>query len=298
MAHNLYLYFYDMVNDGMKNDYAQGRNLFANPQKFLQDMKMEKSVADHMELPDSSTDEEDNSKTKAELYQEGIEGLKMINDNEREQIEEQDALPTPSNKSDSDFSASFYGPVFKSESDLSIATEVAVEEHRYFYVHETHDKSTRKGQKYENVDGLLEKMLRYFLLTFKDPKNRTCLHIAARYGDRHFTTMIVMEADYLQFADEIIDQKDSDELTPFYLLCEDGYRKKYDFDEDEAALLEGFEKTIAIEQTIDDNNDGMESDGSEELNIDKKEKKRIKREKDRKKQMERIVKLRALEKIR
>ena len=47
-------------------------------------MKMEKSVADHMEMPDSSTDEEDNSKTKAELYQEGIEGLKMINDNERE----------------------------------------------------------------------------------------------------------------------------------------------------------------------------------------------------------------------
>ena len=42
----------------------------------------------------------------------------------------------------------------------------------------------------------------------------------------------------------------------------------------------------------------MESDGSEELNIDKKEKKRIKREKDRKKQMERIIKLRELEKIR
>lgn len=31
MANNLYLYFYDMVNDGMKNDYAQGRNLYANP---------------------------------------------------------------------------------------------------------------------------------------------------------------------------------------------------------------------------------------------------------------------------
>ena len=59
--------------------------------------------------------------------------------------------------------------------------------------------------------------------------------------------MIIWEADHLGFADEIIDQKDNDELTPFYLLCEDGYRKKYDFDEDEAALLEGFEKTIAIE---------------------------------------------------
>ena len=47
-------------------------------------MKMEKSVADHMELPDSSTDEEDNSKTKAEMYREGISELRMINENERE----------------------------------------------------------------------------------------------------------------------------------------------------------------------------------------------------------------------
>ena len=74
--------------------------------------------------------------------------------------------------------------------------------------------------------------------------------------------MIVLEAMYLGHGtiDEILDIKDNDQLTPYYLLCEEGFRKKYDFDEDEEAFLEGFEKTIAVEVTIDKNNDGLEDD--------------------------------------
>ena len=34
-AETLYLYFYDMVNDGMETDYADGRNLYADPFKFF-----------------------------------------------------------------------------------------------------------------------------------------------------------------------------------------------------------------------------------------------------------------------
>lgn len=38
-AESLYLYFYDMVNDGAKNDYSNARFLYADPEKFLNRMK-------------------------------------------------------------------------------------------------------------------------------------------------------------------------------------------------------------------------------------------------------------------
>lgn len=40
-ANNLYLYFYDMVNDGMKKDYGDARCLYANPREWLKKMNRE-----------------------------------------------------------------------------------------------------------------------------------------------------------------------------------------------------------------------------------------------------------------
>ena len=37
-AQSLYLYFYDMVNDGAKNDYSNARSLYSDPEKFLNRM--------------------------------------------------------------------------------------------------------------------------------------------------------------------------------------------------------------------------------------------------------------------
>lgn len=151
---------------------------------------------------------------------------------------------------DSNFSASFYGPVFESEQSAVIEEKV---EHRYYYVHETHTSGS-----FTNQTDRYSKLIRYFLLTYSDAKGRVCLHNACRFGDKNFVTMIVMEADRLGVDGEIIDKKDEDQLTPFYLLCEEGFRKKYDFDEEEQAFLEGFEKTIAVEVTIDQNNDALQ----------------------------------------
>jgi hypothetical protein len=41
-------------------------------------------------------------------------------------------------------------------------------------------------------------------------------------------------------------------LTPLYLLCEQGFRTKGNFDEDEADLFHGLERTIANELEADD----------------------------------------------
>lgn len=45
--------------------------------------------------------------------------------------------------------------------------------------------------------------------------------------------MICEEAKDLQFVEDIVDVKDNDGLTPLYLLSEHGFRKAYDYDEDE-----------------------------------------------------------------
>jgi len=56
------------------------------------------------------------------------------------------------------------------------------------------------------------------------------LHRAAELGDKHFTTMIVLESEELKFLDDIIDKKDKQGLTPLYLLCENGFRKSRIYD--------------------------------------------------------------------
>ena len=45
-AHNLYLYFYDMVNDGMKGDYEDARCLYAYPAAWLLKMKEQEREID------------------------------------------------------------------------------------------------------------------------------------------------------------------------------------------------------------------------------------------------------------
>ena len=47
-AHNLYLYFYDMVNDGMKNDYRDARCLYAPPAGWLEKMRREEREIDKL----------------------------------------------------------------------------------------------------------------------------------------------------------------------------------------------------------------------------------------------------------
>ena len=52
------------------------------------------------------------------------------------------------------------------------------------------------------------------------------LHLAARLGDKYFSTMIVNETRDLGCLDEIINEKDNEGHTPLYLLCETGFRFK------------------------------------------------------------------------
>lgn len=50
--------------------------------------------------------------------------------------------------------------------------------------------------------------------------------MAARLGDKYFSTMIVNEARDLGCLDEIINDENSEGHTPLYLLCESGFRLK------------------------------------------------------------------------
>jgi len=51
-AESLYLYFYDMVNDGMRNDYLKGRLLYADPYDYLDRMKSSRR-ADEIYKPEN-----------------------------------------------------------------------------------------------------------------------------------------------------------------------------------------------------------------------------------------------------
>ena len=68
--------------------------------------------------------------------------------------------------------------------------------------------------------------------------------MAAKYGDKHFTFMIVMEADKLGIKDEIINMRDNMGLTPLYYLAEQGYRPISDMDaeKEDRAWAKMFEK--------------------------------------------------------
>jgi|TARA_B110001450_G_C17574221_1_gene462102 hypothetical protein len=157
----------------------------------------------------------------------------------------------------SDFSASFYGPLYSDDEAPSPPPELAEPEavkDGYFYVFETH--------KHQFKEEVHDKMIRYYILTKKDAKGRQVLHRAAECGDKHFCTMICYEAKKLEFVDEIIDTKDSEGLTPLYLLAEVGYRKKYDEDDEEMALLHGLGKTVVEEVAIDRDNLNLDEEGA------------------------------------
>ena len=66
------------------------------------------------------------------------------------------------------------------------------------------------------------------------------------FGDKDFTTMIIYEADLLGFGSEIIDKKDKEGLTPLFLLCEEGYRKRETFNEEEEEIYSHFVKDLKI----------------------------------------------------
>lgn len=48
--------------------------------------------------------------------------------------------------------------------------------------------------------------------------------------------MLLYESDDLNFGKEIIDVVDKNNLTPLYLLCEEGFRKSQNFNEEEEIL--------------------------------------------------------------
>ena len=73
-------------------------------------------------------------------------------------------------------------------------------------------------------------------MTKTDKKGRNVLHLAAQFGDKNFCTMLLYEADDLKFGKEIIDVYDKHSLTPLYLLCEEGFRKSQNFNEEEEIL--------------------------------------------------------------
>lgn len=155
----------------------------------------------------------------------------------------------------SDFSASFYGPLYseqaEEESEVEVEPELA---DGYYTVKESHSK-------FPYIQGSEIDRIRYYILTKQDAKGRICLHRAAECGDKHFCTMICYEAEALQFTEEIVDMKDQDGLTPFYLLAEHGYRKAYDYDEDEENLMDGLGKTVVEEIAVDRENLKLDADG-------------------------------------
>ena len=76
------------------------------------------------------------------------------------------------------------------------------------------------------VDDEFSKMVRYYIITKSDRHHKNVLHLAAQANDKHFTTMLVHEADLLGFSGEIIDKKDIYGLTALFYLAIEGYRKE------------------------------------------------------------------------
>jgi hypothetical protein len=160
-----------------------------------------------------------------------------------------------------DFQASFYGPLFESETEEEeVHTQVLEKslkkkkmDYRYFYVKETHaDENEFKFQTDETSN-----MFRYYIFTNMDKNKRISLHTAAGYGDKYFCTFMILEAEDLKFADDIIDKKGAQGLSPLYLLCEKGYRPNKDVNEEEEAFNEGRQKANEAEEAIEEG-DGMD----------------------------------------
>lgn len=62
--------------------------------------------------------------------------------------------------------------------------------------------------------------IRSRLFREKDETGENLLHMAARLGDKYFSVMIVNEAKELGCLDEIINERNNEGHSPFYLLCE------------------------------------------------------------------------------
>lgn len=131
-------------------------------------------------------------------------------------------------ETNSNFSASFYGPLYE---DHDTPRDETV---GYFFLKETHIDGEFKYAK-----DALSNLVRKFICKHLDGKNRNILHLACLNGDRHFVTMILYECQ--DFDDNIIpsiiDELDSDDLTPLYLLCEQGFRKSVYSNDDDWHIL-------------------------------------------------------------
>jgi len=255
MAITLYYFFYDMVNDGNQGDFRKARNLYADPVRFFKEASDEMNPA-HKRYPadekESESEEEDYDDAEKRLLKEHNEQLleeiaKEVKnelddyDHRDENTQEVEPMETESNRvsnRNSDFSASFYGPLYEEEGAPKPQAKAArLEGDGYFYVHQTH-KGVRAGRYTYTREGMAH-AFRYYLLTHPDNQGRVCLHLAAGFGDKDFCTMLVWEADYLGFGAETIDKGDRLGLTPLYLLSEDGYRSRdYPDDDNERAIRE------------------------------------------------------------
>lgn len=76
-------------------------------------------------------------------------------------------------------------------------------EYRYVYVCETH----KENEDFPYNDGETANKYRFYIFTNTDKNKRIALHTAASYGDKYFCTFMILEAERLKFADDIIDKK-------------------------------------------------------------------------------------------
>ena len=83
---------------------------------------------------------------------------------------------------DSDFSASFYGPLFTEPKEH-------FDPDGYKFVRDTHTSE------YDHC--CAANKIRYYLMTNTDKMKNICLHRAAKFGDKQFTTMLIMETEEL-----------------------------------------------------------------------------------------------------
>lgn len=107
----------------------------------------------------------------------------------------------------------------------------------YWYLHETHfegyfkwvgKNAEEQGLTASPDEVLVANQIREFILTQIDIRGRNVLHIACMNGDKHYVTMILYEAEFIdpKLTELLIEMEDYDKLTPLYLLCEQGFRRK------------------------------------------------------------------------
>lgn len=111
-----------------------------------------------------------------------------------------------------DFQASFYGPLFDSESSMEEVTiqinqgnhlKKPKRDYKYLYVEETH----KEHPEFKYNSSELSNQFRYYIFTNMDKNKYIPLHTSAAFGDKYFCTFMILEAEKLKFADDIIDKK-------------------------------------------------------------------------------------------